>query len=68
MRLPTLIEAALEETGQPWVIKMGGKHIKLLVAGRLAGVLPKNGGNESDRRAVHNTVRQIRNVARELRQ
>jgi hypothetical protein len=66
MRLHTKIEAALTATGLPWEIETGGKHHKLRVGGRLAAILPNGGGNEADRRAVLNTVSNIRRVAREL--
>ncbi len=66
MKLPAKIEAALEETGLPWSVERGGKHHKLRVAGRLAGVLPYGSGAETYQRTLLNTVSQIRRVAREV--
>jgi hypothetical protein len=60
-----LILAALEECGVDWRIENGKKHRKLIVGRRLAGVLPHGHHSEVDRRSVLNTVRQIRQVARE---
>lgn len=64
MSLPKPIEQALEATGLPWSIEAGGKHLKLRVNGRLAGILSRGSKRESDQRAVRNTVAQIRRAAR----
>jgi hypothetical protein len=66
VKLNAKIEAALGQTGLPWSLERGGKHHKLRVAGRLAGILPRSGHSETDQRAVLNTVTQIRRVAREV--
>jgi copper(I)-binding protein len=62
--VPREIEAALIAMGQPWELKPGGRHIKIMVCGQLAGVLPINGKCENDRRATLNIVSQIKRVAR----
>jgi hypothetical protein len=48
---------------QPWELKQGNRHIKIMIGGQLAGVLPRNGKCHNDRRATLNLVAQIRRVA-----
>lgn len=62
--LPREVEAALAATGQPWELKLGGRHIKIMVCGQLAGILPINGKCDRDRRSTLNLVSQIKRVAR----
>ena len=65
MRLPREVAAALEGCGKPWSLDMGSRHIKIIVAGHFAGILPKDGkGNEGNRRATLNVAAQIKRVAR----
>jgi len=61
--IPPSLRAALEETGLPWGVELGGRHWKLRVNGRLAGILPRSGVNESDPRALKNTIAQVRRCA-----
>lgn len=62
---PRLV-AVLDATGLPWDLEYGGKHVHIRLAGRLAGVAPRSGTNESDKRAVLNTISQVRRLAAEL--
>lgn len=62
--VPREIEAALSALGQPWELKAGGRHVKIMVCGKLAGILPTNGKCDGDRRATLNIVSQIKRVAR----
>lgn len=68
MRLPAKVREALEETGLPWEVELGSRHHKIKVSGRLAGILPKGKLNDSHSRSLLNTVSQIRNVAREIKE
>lgn len=61
--VPREIEAVLAALGQPWELKAGNRHVKIMVRGQLAGVLPLSGKHNSDRRAALNLVSQIRRVA-----
>lgn len=61
--VPREVEAALAAIGQPWELKPGGRHIKIVVCGQLAGILPTN-GRCHDRRATLNLVSQSKRVAR----
>lgn len=56
--LPKEIEALLD--GIPWHIEQGGRHKKLFVGGRLAGVFPNDFKPTRDRRALLNTRAQVR--------
>jgi hypothetical protein len=67
VKLPSEITVALDATGLPWAMEKGGKHYKIRVAGRLAGVYPRGKHSECDRRAVLNTVTQIRRIAKEIK-
>jgi len=62
--VPREIEAVLNTIGLPWELKHGNRHIKIMVGGQLAGILPNNGKCDSDRRATLNIVSQIKRVAR----
>ena len=65
MRLPREVAVALEGCGQPWSLVKGSRHIKIIVAGHFAGILPKDGkGNEGNRRATLNIAAQIKRAAR----
>lgn len=68
MRLPEKVREALEETGLPWDVEAGSRHLKIKVSGRLAGILPRSKFNSSHSRSLLNTVSQIRNVAREIKE
>jgi len=66
MKLPERLREALDATGLPWVIELGGKHYKVRLAGRLVSVYPKGKGHEADKRVLLNTITQVRRAAREL--
>ena len=68
MKLHAKIREALEETGLPWDIELGSRHLKIKVSGRLAGILPKGKLQTNHSRSLLNTVSQIRNVAREIKE
>lgn len=61
---PTLYDA-LESTGLPWNMERGGRHLKVLVAGRLAGVIADHRGREGRSTATKNVIAQIRRIARQ---
>lgn len=61
--LPRELEEALNNLTEPWELKLGSKHIKVLVNGHLAGILPTKGKLGRDRRSTLNLVSQIRRVA-----
>lgn len=60
-----LIKKALEETGLPWDISPGRRHLHVRLAGKLVGIMPRGSGNESGR-AVLNLRSQIRRAAKEV--
>jgi hypothetical protein len=65
-RIPALVLAELDSCGLGWSLEEGSRHLKIKVAGRLAGVLPKGSGTV-DARAVLNTRAQVRRLVSQLR-
>lgn len=66
MKLPGELREALDQTGLPWEVESGKKHNKVKLAGRLVAVYPHGKKQESDRRALLNTITQVRRTAQEL--
>lgn len=60
------IRPALDAGGVPWELRPGKKHDKVLVAGRLATVLP-HGSYQEDRKRLHNCIAGIKRIVREVR-
>lgn len=58
-----LLQQALDSLEVPWEISQGSRHCKLIVNGVLCGVLPSGRVKEADRRAVLNTISQVRRAA-----
>ena len=67
MKLPCELREALEKTGLPWEVEASKKHNKVKLAGKLVCVYPHGKKQESDRRALLNTISQVRRAAQELR-
>jgi hypothetical protein len=68
--LPKIVLHELQRSGLPWRLEIGGRHYKLLVAERLAGILPYSGKaqrQERDKRAELNMRAQVRRVIKEVR-
>jgi hypothetical protein len=68
--VPQLVVDELEASGLPWHVEAGGRHYKLVVADRLAGILPYSGKaqrQECAQRAVLNMRAQVRRVIREAK-
>ena len=68
MRLPSELREALDKTGLPWDVELGSKHNKVKLCGRLVAVFPRGGKQEQDKRSLLNTISQVRNAARELKE
>jgi hypothetical protein len=62
MRLPDDLKTLLDASGLPWRIEDGGKHFKIMVCNRLAGILPKGpmSSDPASGRAHANMMKQIR--------
>lgn len=60
------IEELLNSSGVPWHVKEGRRHLHVVVAGRLVGVLPKGHQSQWDTngRGHRNVVAQIRRAIR----
>lgn len=67
MKLPDELREVLDKTGLPWEVEVGKKHNKVKLAGRLVAVYPHGKAQERYRRALLNTITQVRRTARELR-
>ena len=63
MRTDPKLISALEATGLPWSLEQGRGHIKIRLAGRLAGVMGVTPSPRS--RATLNVISQIKRIAGE---
>lgn len=61
------VETWLSETGLPWDIESGARHLKVKLAGKLVGIFPQAGKTGGATRARLNIRAQIRRAARECR-
>lgn len=57
--IPKEVQQALDETGLPYTIEEGTRHLKIKVAGHLVGVLPHKIRNQGGR-GQRNVIAQIR--------
>lgn len=64
MKLHRHIKIALDATGLPWSLDRGGRHYKIVLNGRLIGIIPYGKGTENDR-ATRNIIAQIRRTVRQ---
>jgi hypothetical protein len=60
--VPAPIQQALTDTGLPYRIDKGTKHLKIFVDNHMVGILPLNGGDERGRGQL-NIIAQIRRSA-----
>lgn len=63
MKVPDRVQKALDETGLPYELENGGIHMKIRLAGRMVGILPKGNPGGDSRRTELNIVSQIRRAA-----
>jgi hypothetical protein len=68
MRLPFELREALDKTGLPWEIELGSKHHKVKLCGKLVAVFPRGKKHEAEKRSLLNTISQVRNAARQLKE
>lgn len=68
MKINGAVRDALEATGLPYELVNGSRHIKIVLAGRLAGILPRRDAKDPGSRAMKNTVAQIRRIEKEIRE
>ena len=67
MKIPSELREALDKTGLPWEIELGGRHKQVRLKGTLVGILPL-GKQTPHRRALLNTITQIRLAARKIKE
>lgn len=68
--IPKAVMQEIEVAGAPWRVELGGRHYKLFVHNRLAGIIPlgaKAGKQSADRRAELNTRAQVRRIIKEVK-
>lgn len=68
--IPRIVLAEIEQSGLPWRLETGGRHYKLIVGDRLAGILPFSGKaqrQQSDKRAELNMRAQVRRIIKEMK-
>lgn len=68
--VPKIVLTEIERSGLPWRVENGGRHHKLIVGGRLAGILPFSGKaqrQEADRSAELNMRAQVRRIIKEVK-
>lgn len=59
------IEELLKGSGLPWSIEDGSKHLRVIVAGKFAAILPRaRKGKRHEGRCHKNAIAQIRRVIR----
>jgi hypothetical protein len=56
---------ALDDTGLPWRIEKGTRHMKIILNERLVGILPYGSGTARPHERM-NTITQIKRRAREM--
>jgi hypothetical protein len=66
VKVPKEIQEALDATGLPWEVISGSRHFKIVLAGRMVGILGRRCVNVG--RAEANTVAQIRRAARAVQE
>jgi hypothetical protein len=65
-KLPDDLRRVLDHSGVPWRIDNGSRHYKLIVADRLAGILPRSlRVRRQNCRWLKNCIAQVRRVIRE---
>lgn len=68
MKIPAELREALDKTGLPWEIEVGGKHKKLRLSGKLVGIIPLGKQQCRDKRSLLNTLTQVRLAARKIKE
>ena len=68
MKLPERLREALDNTGLPWKVEDGSKHYKVKLCGRLVAVFPLGKKRDADKRALLNTITQVRLAARQIKE
>lgn len=66
--IPKIVLQEIEGAGVQWEVVHGGRHYKLFIHDRLAGILPygKAAKQTSDQRAILNMRAQVRRIIREV--
>ena len=68
MKLPERLREALDNTGLPWRVEDGSKHYKVKLCGKLVAVFPFGKARDYDKRALLNTITQVRLAAGQIKE
>jgi hypothetical protein len=68
MRIDKKLEAELEKTGLDWAVEEGGIHQKIKLNGKLVAIFPRGKVSTSSKRALLNTIGQVRRAAKAMRE
>ena len=65
MKINRIVQDALDSLphGIKYTLKNGGSHVKIFIGETFAGIMPKNGTGDRDKRTLLNTRAQIRRAA-----
>lgn len=64
IKLPRQLSEALESCGHPHECRMGKKHIKVYVGGRMVGVISRDTTKSREHGDCANVIKAIRKAAR----
>lgn len=67
MRIDKKLEAELEKTGLDWRVETGGIHYKVKLCGKLVAIFPKGKASTYNKRALLNTIAQVRRTAKAIK-
>jgi len=59
-RLSDDLKDLLDDSGVEWRVENGGRHMKLIVGGRIAAILPMGGRTGHSKRSHKNALAQVR--------
>lgn len=68
MRIDKKLEAELECTGLDWRVETGGAHFKIKLCDKLVAIYPKGKPNGNNKRALLNTISQVRRAAKVIKE
>lgn len=68
MRIDKNLEAELDKTGLDWRVETGGIHYKVKLCGKLVAIFPKGKASTYNKRALLNTIAQVRRTAKAIKE
>lgn len=68
MRIDKNLEAELDKTGLDWRVETGGINYKVKLCGKLVAIFPKGKASTYNKRALLNTIAQVRRTAKAIKE